>query len=424
MSMRGIRGALKRLSFLLALACVAGCHVKECLGLDDGPAGDCFDPDDPCPNDMVTDETGCTWDRCSTGDFNGNLMPCWYTEPGKEEVGYFELAGSRAQYLAYVKKADEHAYMLGQIWLYDMETGEHQPLTEEGRMCYRIKADGDRIGWLEMVEYEKGSAKPPVVDVCVKDIVTGEEWRVPNPDKLKSLMFSLSGDRVVVNERGKEYEWCEVSTTVRRDLWTYDLETRQKTILASAEYGSHIASKGEVHGDRAVYWKVRGYCGEEVINQLWMKDLVTGEEKMIAEMNKAPQAANITSDNDFQFDGKWAVAWIGINMVAYDVETGESKEVTPCNKDCRLQVDQGIVAYDRYGEDGLDQRQVYVQEIATGEKRKLTDLRPYYDSSGPKSFHNGRLMWYERRGYGITKCGVTRMPTGWTSLYFWKDIEF
>ncbi len=419
MSIRTRRCAWERLVFLLALIWMAGCS-KGCL--EEGPAGDCFDPDEPCPIDMVSDETGCVWDRCS-GDFTGNPIPCWFAEPGVE-VGYFKLAGSQAQYLAYIKKMDEFgSEMLGQVWLYDLETEEHRPISEEGRMCYRIRADGDRIGWLEMVEYEKGSAKRPVVDACVKDIVTGEEWRVPNPEELRTIRFSLSGDRIVVNEIKDEK--CEIATSLRQDLWIYDLNTRQKSILASAVPGSYKVVSGEVCGDLAVYWKIGGACGKEAIYQLWLKDLNTGEEKLVEEMNSIVLAVASTADNIFQFDGKWAVGWMGNRMMAWDVETGESREVTPCNRDCRLHLDNGIVAYDRYGEDGLTQRQLYVAEIATNEKRRLTDLRPYYDSAGPVSFQAGRLLWAEGRGKSIyDSCGNVRHPEGKTGLYFWKDIEF
>ena len=95
---------------------LAGCS-SGCPPGEPDLGGACLDPKDPCPNDMQTDESGCGWDRCA-GDFTGNLIPCWFTDPALEDVSYFKLAGARAQYVAYVKKADVYAAkMLGPIWL-------------------------------------------------------------------------------------------------------------------------------------------------------------------------------------------------------------------------------------------------------------------------------------------------------------------
>lgn len=384
--------------------------------------GNCFDPDDPCPNDMVTDESGCLWDRCS-GPFTGNLIPCWFAEPGLK-VGELILAGSRAQHLAYSRILDEsRLHPMGEMWLYDLESRAHTRLSEEGRMCYMLGAQGDRVGWVEVENYGPGFQYwDAVFLIHVKDIVTGAEWRFPIPEKTKPISFSFSGDFLVVNRLWEQM--CDGYLENFRDVWLYDMQTGEKSLVAG-EFGKPCASGARIHGNRIAYWKHWGCCGQEDLKyQIWERDVVTGVDRLVVDTGE--NVAPIDASFLYGFDGKWEVVWLYSHVRAYDLDTGESKEVTRCSiGDCHLAVGDGLVAYERQGEDGFVQRQSYVAELATGRKLKLTNLRPYFDGSVPWSMSGHRLLWGESRGkLTMDDCGNTRDTDGRTELWFWKDIEF
>lgn len=387
----------------------------------------CFDPDDPCPNDMVTDESGCVWDQCS-GEFTGNLIPCWWADPALQTAD-FTLGGPRSQYIVYTRFIEEFAMeYLGQVWLYDLETGEHRQITEDGKMCYRPAADGDRVAWLEAVEYsyEPGVGLTFISDVHVKDLATGQEWHVPNPDEAESSGISISGDNVAFDEMlmglCEDGQWSTIQS-----VWVYDLQANQKKLVAAAEMGVHNVGGAELSGIEIVYWEMpSGVCAHgRHPYRLYHVDLDSGDKRMVADFG----LLNLPIGGVewlFNFDGEWAVVNRWSHLEAWNVHTSESVEVTPCyTGGCHNYLSNGFVAFDRSDESGPDQWQVYVVEIATGREQQITTMRPYYDSASPISFLGHRLLWAEGRGRtAYDDCGGERLATGKTSLFFWKDIEF
>ncbi|MBN2499075.1 MAG: hypothetical protein JXR96_31090, partial [Deltaproteobacteria bacterium] len=150
----------------------------------------------------------------------------------------------------------------------------------------------------------------------------------------------------------------------------------------------------------------------------------SGQERMIDDLTHV-MTAPMDFGYEFHFDGHWAVMWMGSAIGAYDVDSGRFEEVTRCSAgDCHTYYGDGIVAFDRSGDDGLDQHQLFVYSLESGAEEQLTFLRPYYDVAIPQSMLGRRLLWSEGRGKAIADlCGNKREPTGRTALYFWKDIE-
>ncbi len=391
----------------LALACGGGsCDLQQ----------DCFDPDDPCPNDMVSDESGCVWDRCS-GEFTGNLLPCSFFLDFEHGVADTSLAGEDADLLAFVERKFEHlayGFLTGPIWLYDIEHDQKSLLTEEDRACFDMQVDGNRIAWNEIPEGGVGEGKLPATDVFVKDIVTGEQWHVPNPDGRDTQCFSLSGDDLVLTEM--EYIQCDVSYRQSADLYHYDLRTREKTLLDGAVRGEYMLTRSAVADRRVVYLRSSGACSGP---GQWarLRDLDSGEDY---ELVSFPGSRIFF----FDFDGRWFVYSTIATIEAIDVDTLEHVEVTRCGHgDCIFRLEQGRLLYDRHGEDGLDQYQLYVKEVDSEQRTKITDLRPYYDNGVPRDFESGRLLWKESRGRTIyDECGGMRSDEGVTWLVFWKDL--
>ncbi|MBN2492940.1 MAG: hypothetical protein JXR96_00010 [Deltaproteobacteria bacterium] len=410
----GKREAVRWIALALVCAGLGACW-HDCMGYED-----CFDPDDPCPNDMFIDELGCAWDRCSN-EFTGEQVPCWYTSLPMLS-SWFTLAGSGARYIAYVRDAEpELNGVEGEIWLYDLETGEDTPLVEGAeRRCFWLRSDGDRLGYLERMNDEVGSES--IVDACVKDIETGEEWRIPNPRQRYTRSISMSGDRVAVTE----YEYMEdcIGGSNLGEVFLFDLATVEKVLVSGSEIGTYKSTNAEIGGDRIAFWKVRGACPEGTMNdQLWIYDIESGHESLYREWENV-----FLSDDcmDFQIEGSWIVLHHN-NIYAFDIESGQELHVTSCGyADCGFLVSEGMVAYVRRGEDGLDQLQTHVFELESGQHRQMSDMWPYFDGSAPTSFKDGRLMWSEVRGNGLGDgCGNYRGTDPHpTEMLFWKDIEF
>ncbi|MBN2492971.1 MAG: hypothetical protein JXR96_00165 [Deltaproteobacteria bacterium] len=388
---------------LAGFAVLAGCQGCPAI------FGECFDPDDPCPNDMVSDESGCVWDRCA-GGFYGELVPCWHTERG---AGVYTLAGSRGQYLAYQN---------GEVWVYDLELEEHRRISPDStHNCFDfLQTDGDRVAWLETMEYEPKW----VIDVYAADVATGRQWHVPNPESLYTSDFSISGDSIALLERS-DLVCDDMFEATKRTLYLYDLETEQKTLLIDPDPEEHDVAAPSISGDRLVYWRATGRCSGRARSEIWFMDLVTGEERMIDDLTNI-WSPPVPCDYDYSFNGRWIVFWMGSSIVAYDVENGEKVEVTRCSiGDCHNFLEGGVVAFDRANEGGKIQRQVHLYELDTGHSMQLTHLRPYYDVAEPRGMAGRRLLWSEFRGESIEDaCGNERRATGRTMLLFWKDIEF
>jgi len=402
---------------LLAWLLAGGCDESS----GDGDSGiECPDEADPCPNDMVTDESGCVWDRCG-GGFTGKRIPCFWTDP-EIDRGEMEFAGDHGQYLAYIEKKEEYVYK-GDVWLYDIELQERRRLTQD-RLCYNLRAGGNRLGWLQLVKESEHYHDTDVVDAYVMDLESGQEWHVPNPLERQTVDLDMSGNLVITREMWMTTACPLGGKEIVRDLWLYDLTSGERRQVAAADPQSHVILGGRIADGMITYWKMTGPCADSVVNQLWVEDAAGEESRMLADTgNERPFAQ---SEYSFSFDGRWLVQLFGSYIDAFDVRSGESKRITRCSmSDCRLRGDAGLVAFDRYGEDGLTQRQVYVVEIETSKEQRVTDLRPYYDSSAPSGMVGNRLLWAERRGKNtIDDCGFEHRATGWTSMYFWKEIVF
>ncbi len=390
---------------VLALACGGGsCGLQQ----------DCLDPDDPCPNDMVADESGCVWDRCS-GEFTGNLLPCSFFLDFEHGVADTSLAGEDAEYLVFVEiKKDIGIFNAGPIWRYEIDTGSMTRLTTEDRMCYKLQVKGNRIAWREEIEGAEGDGPLSVTDVFAMDIVTGEQWHVPNPDGRDTQCFSISGDDLVLTEM--EYIQCDVSYRQSADLYHYDLRTREKSLLDGAVRGEYMLTRSAVADRRVVYLRSTGACSGPG-QWVRLRDLDSGEDY---ELVSSPGPRIFF----FDFDGRWFVYSTGATIEAIDVDTLEHVEVTRCGHGgCIFRLDQGKVLYDLAGEDGLVQQQLYLEELGGEQRTRLTDLRPYYDGVTPTDFEAGRMLWRETRGRTIfDECGGMRSNEGMTWLVFWKDL--
>jgi hypothetical protein len=393
----------------LALACGGGsCDLQQ----------DCFDPDDPCPNDMVSDESGCVWDRCS-GEFTGNLLPCSFFLDFEHGVIGTSLAGEDAELLAFVERKFEHpayGFLTGPIWLYDIEHDQKSLLTEEDRACFDLQVDGTRIGWQEVPETGIGDEHSPAANIHVMDIMSGEHWLVEDPEIGVNKDFRLAGDDLVFTV--SHWIQCDVSFEFSEELYHYDLRTREKKLLEGAIYGEYGISVATVKGGRVVYGRFAGQsCGPSADVSYRLRDLDSGEDY---ELVSFPGSRIFF----FDFDGRWFVYSTIATIEAIDVDTLEHVEVTRCGHgDCIFRLEQGRLLYDRHGEDGLDQYQLYVKEVDSEQRTKITDLRPYYDNGVPRDFESGRLLWKESRGRTIyDECGGMRSDEGVTWLVFWKDL--
>ena len=379
---------------------------------------DCFDADDPCPNDMVSDDTGCVWDSCA-GEFTGNKLPCWYV--GKS-IGIPQLVGAQAEQLAYTKATEEIGVTpMGEVWIYDLNSGEHRQLVGEGRRCYFLSTDLDKVAWLELMAYDE-EENVWVSDAFVQDITTDQIWHVPNVEGVKTSEFSVSDDMIAIVETRSLI--CDIKQENRNDIYLYDLQSGEKTLAVEAQIGEFNALRPRLAGNRMVYWRTPGACGYN-LSELRLYDIPTGRDTLVADLTGI-MTGPMQADYVFHFDGQWAVIWMGSEIGAYEVDTGRFLEITKCSiGDCHTYSGDGIVVYDRWGIDGKDQRQLFAYEFESGQTKQLTFLRPVYDSALPYSMRGHRLLWGEGRGKTKTdSCGTTREATGKTILFFWKDIEF
>jgi len=421
----------KREDILLALALLllAGC-TWSCGTEPEKPH--CLDPNDPCPNDMVT-EQGCTYDRCA-GTFTGNLIPCFYINDEHGPAWWF-LAGPRAQYIAYrTYNEGSEAYPLhpyGSVWLYEILTGERRKISPEGSKAYYLRTGGSKVAWMEYVSFEvnptNGSIKKLVTDIRVFDTETGQEWHVENTRGTEWENLDISDRWAIFSEIRMGY--CENGKPYYvRDLWAYELSTERLVKLDESELNTVVLGYPRLDGERVITTKLSpGACTEAIDRRhtFWLYELKTGEAKPLREPG-APLSPTSSDDRrqEIDFQWPWYVARTSGTVTAWNFESGDAIEITACGRDdCGVVLDNGKVAYDRYGEDGLSQRQLYVFDLATRKKTRMTNLRPYYDGAGPGDFKANRLFWGERRGFDILDaCGYSRKATGKTPLWFWKDI--
>jgi hypothetical protein len=386
---------------------------------------------------MVT-EQGCTYDRCA-GPFIGNLIPCFYINDEYKPVRTL-LAGTRAQYIAYrtynegrlqgSEAYPDHPY--GSVWLYEIATGERRRISPEGSKAYYLRTGGSKVAWLEYVSFEvnpkNGVIKNLVTDIRVFDTETGQEWHVENNRGTEWDRLAVS-DRWVVYEEVRE-GYCPniVFDYVVHDLWAYELATERLIKVAESDLLENSVGPARVSGDRVVIVKgFPGYCVDVLHeNQFWQYDLATGESKFLRKPGIGLSMMPDTEDWEkvMELEWPWLVARTSGSITAWNFESGDAIEITACGRDdCGVVLDSGKVAYDRYGEDGLSQRQLYLFDLATWKKTRMTNLRPYYDAAGPGDFKANRLYWGERRGFDIMDtCDYSRKATGRTTLEFWKDI--
>ncbi len=415
-----------------ALWLLAGCTWS--CGKEEPEKPHCLDPNDPCPNDMVT-EQGCTYDRCA-GSFTGNLIPCFYIGDEHGPVWWF-LAGARSQYLAYrtynegrlqgSETYPDHPY--GSVWLYEIATGERRRISAEGAKAFYLRTAGSKVAWLEYVSFEvnpkTGGIRNLVTDVRVYDTETGQEWHVENTRGAEWADLGVSDRWAIFNERRSGY--CENHNPYDvNDLWAYELSTNRLVKIDESDLDTVVLGYPRLDGDRVITTKLSpGVCKDENREMwFWQYDLASGAALRLRKPD-APLSPTSSDDRRMErdFEWPWFVARTSGTITAWNFETGAAFEITGCSRDdCNVVLGNGKVAYDRYGEDGLSQRQLYLFDLATWKKTRLTNLRPYYDGAGPGDLKANRLFWGERRGYDIFSCGYTRKATGVTPLWFWIDV--
>ncbi len=404
------------LSTLLALCLLSS---GGCLYPDNDKH--CFDPNDPCPNDMIVDDLGCYRDQCPGEVFWGERIPCFW-QGAEEDYTWWTLVGEGGRYLAYIQDMTEENGAEGPIWLYDLETGETRMLTDPDRLCTRPRADGNRIAWIEIGEETEYG--PNACDVFIKDVLTGEEWQVPNPDRRHIDTHSIGGNHVAVVDLS--YISCH-GYTAWTQVWVYDLLSSERTMVADSlmeEDDEYQAMNAEVADGKVAYWRQGGLCNANPFSQLRIYDIETGGDILFKEWSY-----NLSLDNnswfEFRFDGKWLVFNERSRFNAHSLDGTRVVEGPLCAfGGCLIHLSNAMVAYALWGEDDLDQMQTFVFDLESEQVLRITDLRPYFDRSGPEYFLDGRLLWVEFRGKTITDdCGNQHLGYPGDML-FWKDIEF
>jgi len=388
--------------------------------------GECLDPDDPCPGDMVTDDSGCVYDRCA-GEFSGTLVPCWYAGRIGMVVGRVRLAGADAEQLAYVRQGDEFEHRrFGQILTYDLATGEHGPLTAEGENTrYGLRGDARRIAWSELAsaEYQKTEGCIPRSDVHVLDLETGEAWQLPNPEQAECADISLSGDRVVY--RATQTAPADRGQVLRTDIWMTDLRSGERTRIAGATTEEARLGSPRVHGERVAYWRGPPASAEGTApSQLRLLELGTGEETTVDSVDGLAPPVFGTGEKSFLLAGDRAVVRLWDRLRVYDLSTGEAQDPIECGlEDCHPLLEQGQLVYERHDPE-THTVQLYQHELKAGVVHQLTDLRPRLDAVLPLSLLGGRVLWKEHRGdWLVDRCGNERPATGRTPLWLWTDLD-
>ena len=393
---------------------VIGLHLSACP-LDK----DCFDPDDPCPNNMLEDEYGCIWDHCGGDEFWGERIPCLDTDPN-DTMAYWTLVGDDSRYMAYVEDMTDENGVAGPLWIHDFVNGEQRRITEADSKCIRPRAEGNRIGCLEVGEYI-GSAMR-AADLLILDVVTGEQWQIPNSERKGIVSYSISGDQVVFVARHQFV--CSGIGQAWDQVWIYDLVTREKQMIADSVENESRATNAEIADGVVAYWRWSGLCSDDYWGELRLYDLASGEDRLFKQWTSHLSGDN-NRFNDFGFDGAWLAFEVAGGIRAFSVDGIHEIDVAWCKFLCDINLSEGKIAYTQQGADGLDQTQVHVFDLATEVDSQITDVRPYYDGASVHGFLNGRLLWSEVRGLWtlFDDCGNVRVGTS-SELLFWKDIEF
>ncbi|MBW2702818.1 MAG: hypothetical protein JRF33_18505 [Deltaproteobacteria bacterium] len=398
------------LAFILLMLglCLSACSLDK----------NCFDPDDPCPNNMIEDEYGCVWDHCAGEVFWGERIPC-LAEDEHDNLAWWTLVGAHAQYLAYVRDATAEDGTRGPLWLYDLETGEQRSITESERRCTWVRASGNWVGCIEIGEYV--GAYTRASDLLLVNVVSGVEWQIPNEERMQIASYSISGDRVVFVRRSEFY--CASMNLPWDQVWVFDLTTGELSLIADSVEESYRSTNAEIAGDVVAYWRVAGLCSGEYWSQLRMYNTASGVDSMFKEWSYHVYVDN-NSLNDFAFDGQWVAMDEGSGIRAYAIDGSREIDVAYCPLACDFNLSNGKVAYTQSGADGLNQLQVHVFDLETETDAQVTFGRPFWDGASVQSLLGNRLLWGEGRGHNVwDDCGNFR-PGSSQKLLFWKDIDF
>jgi len=402
------RGASLAIMLLVLGLCLPACPLVD----------DCFDPDDPCPNNMLEDEYGCVWDHCAEDVFWGERIPCM-AEEEHDNLAWWTLVGEESQYLAYVRDATEEDGIRGPLWLFDFETGEQRMITGLDRKCTLIRSGGDWIGCLEEGEF----IGPHTVasDLLLVNVETGHEWQVPNEERKYIASYSISGERVAMVFRHEHI--CSGTGALWDQVWLFDLPTGELSMIADSVEEGYRSTNAEMADDVVAYWRVSGLCSGEYWSQLRMYNTLTGEDSLFREWSYQVYINNY-SINDFAFDGQWVAMDEGSGIHAYSIEGSREIYVAYCPLACHFRLSNGKVGYTQSGGDGLIQLQVHVFDLETETDTQVTFGRPFWDGASVQSFLGDRLLWGEHRGENTwDDCGNFR-PGSSDRMLFWKDFDF
>lgn len=402
------RSAPLALIILVLGLCLSACPLDE----------NCFDPDDPCPNNMIEDEYGCVWDHCAGEVFWGERIPC-LAEDEHDNLAWWTLVGEHAQYLAYVRDATVEDGTRGPIWLYDLETGEQRMITDPGRRCTLVRSGGNWIGCLEEGEFI--GMHTVASDLLLVNVATGSQWQVPNGERNRIASYSISGERAAMVFRheficsGTGFSWDQV--------WVFDLISGELSMIADSVEESYRSTNAEIAGDVVAYWRWTGLCSDEYWSELRFYDLTTGEDSLFKRWNYRVSGNNYDT-GDFGFDGQWVAMDEGSGIRAYAIDGSREIDVAYCPFACDINLSKGNIAYTQSGADGLDQLQVHVFDLETEIDTQVTFGRPFWDGASVQSLLGDRLLWGEGRGHNVwDDCGNFR-PGSSQKLLFWKDIDF
>jgi len=222
------------------------------------------------------------------------------------------------------------------IFLYDLETGQLQQLTDDEHAQMHPRIHGDTVVWLD-ARNQSTDQYPPPFDIYALDLKTGEETRITANTTAEGYSpLAVSGNRVVWTDMRHADAGItshpENDPGYNNEIYVYDLSTDQENRITTSLANDRNPA---IDGSRVVWLRQEDYRKADV----FLYDLESGQETQISRSGYADFIPSISGDriawtdarssqgntsNDVVINGQEP----GANIYLFDLKTGTETRLT------------------------------------------------------------------------------------------------